>query len=227
MKPCVIKIGGSILADGKPDVDYIKSISSMLEDLNKRMVIGVVVGAGKVGGVYVNAARKLKINQYQQDSLAIDVTRVNARLLANALPSALHSIPRTVGDARALMEASPKRIVVMGGTFPGHTTNAVAALLAENTGAKLVNCTNVDAVYDKDPNKFKNARKFSKMSADKLVELAAKYDTREARGHFIIDLLAAKIIQRSKIETHVVNGRKLSEIKKAALGKKHNGTVIK
>ncbi|MBN3036939.1 MAG: UMP kinase [Candidatus Diapherotrites archaeon] len=224
MKPCVIKIGGSVLVPDSPDVDYMRRITSVLRDLNKSMVLGVVVGGGNVNSRYVHAAREMGVNQYKQDWLGIDVTRLNARLLMDSLGWSGRGVPASVDDASELIAMA--RPFAMGGTVPGHTTNAVAAMLAENTGARLVNCTNVDGIYDKDPSKHSGAKKLAKIGADDLVAMAAREDSRSARGHFIIDLLAAKIIARSGIEAHVVNGADVREIKKAALGKKHNGTVI-
>ena len=46
----------------------------------------------------------------------------------------------------------------MGGTEPAHSTDAVAAILAEYVKADiLVNLTSVDGMYTKDPNKFNDA----------------------------------------------------------------------
>ena len=226
MRKCVIKIGGSLVTPAGPDTGYIREVSSVLNGLNRSLILGIVVGAGAIGGKYVDAARELKMNEYRLDEVAIGVTRINARLLSNMLPKAAHAVPETICEAADLIEDG-RRAIVMGGTFPGHTTNAVAALLAENLGAKLVNCTNVDGVYDKDPNKHKDAKKHKRLSFAQLVRLAAENDTRAARGHFVFDVLASKIVQRSKIETHIVNGKDVDEITKAAQGKRHNGTVIK
>ena len=113
----------------------------------------------------------------------------------------------------------------MGGTVPGHTTNAVAALLAENTRSRLVNVTRVGGIYDRDPDKFSNAKKLNSITAEELVQMAAKYDDRKARTYFVFDLLAAKIIARSGVPACIVSSDPL-EIRNACLGKRHSGTVI-
>ena len=223
MQKCVIKLGGSVLVGDKPNRSYIQQISSVLRALNKRMVLGVVVGGGKVNSNYVDAARALGANNFTADLLGIDVTRLNARLLGSALGLKEH-VPTAVEEAAEILQHNS--LVVMGGVVPGLSTAATAALLAECTGARLVVGTNVDGVYDKDPNKYKGAKKYSKIKSGDFVMLAAEGDKRRAREHFILDLIAAKIIARSGIEAHVVNGTKIDEVKKAAQGKKHNGTVI-
>jgi len=48
-----------------------------------------------------------------------------------------------------------------GGLHPGQSTNGTAALIAEKVHAEqFLNATDVDGVYDRDPNKFKKAKKF-------------------------------------------------------------------
>lgn len=218
MKPCVLKIGGSVVLQGP---DFIESISSVVRGL-KRMPLGIVVGGGKTNQTYVDIARPLGLSEFYLDLIGINASRLNALLLSTCLDLSSH-IPDSVEEAADLMQYGN---VVMGGTVPGHTTNAVASLLAEATGARLVNATNVDGIYDKDPRKFRNAKKFSKLSHAQLVAMAAEQDQRKARSHFVFDLLAAKILARSKIEAHVIKGEP-KQIKAACLGKRHSGTVIK
>jgi uridylate kinase len=159
---------------------------------------------------------------YEQDELAIQLTKANARLVKAALVA---QFAETIEEAAKLLLSS--KFVIMGGTEPGHSTDAVAALLAEELSAKrFVNLSAVKGIYTQDPAKFKNAKLIKKMTHAELVTMAAKYDERKPRENFIIDLLAAKILARSKIETHFTDGRNLTDVKNAILGKKHIGTVI-
>ena len=218
----VLKIGGSLVFPGKADMLYIKQVSSVLLALKRRTVVGVVVGMGKRGEKALLAARKKKASEYDLDKMAIQQTRKNALLLRKAI-GLKGPVPKTIDEART--EAKRKGITVMGGTVAGHTTNTVAALLAEAIAAKkLINATNVDGVYTKDPRRFKNSRKFRKMGYSKLIALAAEQDGRGARTHFVFDLLAAKIIARSKIRTYIVKGT-IGKIG-AVLRGKTDGTVV-
>ena len=81
----ILKVGGSSLGLDGIDAEKVKSICSVIKDLRKRLTLGVVVGAGKVGGGYVNAAREMGVNEFQLDSLAIDVSRLNAKLIARGI----------------------------------------------------------------------------------------------------------------------------------------------
>ncbi|MFC2174632.1 UMP kinase [archaeon] len=220
--PIVLKIGGSLVFPGKADTGYVKEVSSVILRLKRRTAVGVVVGMGKRGEKALLAARKKRVSEYDLDAVAIKQTRKNALLLRKAL-GLKGPAPTTIGAARR--EAKRKGITVMGGTVPGHTTNTVAALLAEAIGAKkLVNATNVDGVYTKDPRKFKSAKKFRKMKYNKLIALSAEQDARGARTHFVFDLLAAKLIARSKIKTYIIKG--IPDEINSTLKGKTRGTVV-
>ena len=117
--------------------------------------------------------------------------------------------------------------MIMGGTYPGHTTDAVTAMLGERVGAdRFINATAVDGVYSKDPNKFPDAKKFKKLTPEKLLELTIT-SGHKAGPHIVIDPLAARIIQRSGIPTYVVLGTDLNAVRDAMSGKAASGTIIK
>ncbi len=222
----VLSVGGSsVNPTGRPDCDYISSLSSLLKE--SKLKFGVLVGGGKPAREYASAVRALGGSEYDADSVAIMSTRQNAALLVTALGDA--ACPVVLTDFEDAKEASRTyRIVVMGGTIPGITTDTDSVLLAEATGAKrLVNISNVDGIYDSNPKTNRNAKKYSSLSYGQLIELATASDKRSAGTHFVFDLLACKLIARSKIETHFVASSNLSDIKNAINGKKHGGTVVK
>ncbi len=196
----VLSLGGSVLGD----IDRIKRFAEVLEDCSKDKTLFVVVGGGKLAREIIEKARKLGANETLCDYLGIEVTRINALLLASAIRSAPKRVPKDFKEADELSRIYP--IVVMGGTFPGHTTDATAALLAEYVGADLfLNATSVDGVYSADPKLDKNAVKYDKLSPSQLVQIVSR-EAMKAGANVVIDLLAAKIIERSKIKTLVFLG---------------------
>jgi len=223
----VISLGGSLINPGEPDLKFLKELSKLLIKLKSRFRLAVVCGGGKPARVYSQAVRELVKNEFLADEVAILATRQNASLLIASLQG--EAYPTVVsGFSHAANAILSDKIVVMGGTIPGITTDADSALLAEKIGAKrIVNLSNVDGVYTADPRKEKGAKKLSRMSFRELMELALKYDKREAGTNFVFDLIACKIIARSKVETHFVYGRDLKQVEKAVRGEKHSGTVVK
>ncbi len=222
----VLSLGGGIVnPEGTPDSEFVKKLAKLLAE--SRANFGIVVGGGRGARLYAQAARELGANEFEADEIAIVSTRQNAMLIAAALAGT--ACPNVFSDFRRARDAAGKyRIVVMGGTIPGITTDTDAALLAEALHAKkLINMSNVDAIYDSDPKEDRNAKKYATMKYDELIALAARGDARKAGTNFVFDLVACKLIARSGIEGHFIDGRKLEELKKAIKGKQHSGTVVK
>lgn len=214
----VLSIGGSIL---EKDADKIRAIADAVREIASKNKVFVVCGGGPTSREYIKVARALGASEAVCDMLGIDATRLNARLLISATKDACKIIPKTYEEAAAQKE----NIVIMGGVSPGHTTDAVAAILAEYVGADLlVNATSIDGVYSADPKKDKNARKFQKLTPRQLVEIVSKVEM-TAGPATVFDLLASKIIERSGIKTIVVDGRNPENIVGAVRGK-HSGTEI-
>lgn len=215
----VLSLGGSVLSD---DTERIREFAKTIEAIAQENQIFVVVGGGRLAREYIKRARELGASETFCDYIGIAATRMNAMLLISALPSAAKKIPVDFVEADELSKLY--RVIVMGGTFPGHTTDATAALLAEFVKADiLINATNVDGVYSADPKSDPNAVKYDTLSPQQLVEIVSRSSAR-AGTNVVIDLLAAKIIERSGIKTYVILGTP-ENIKKAAKGEAV-GTVI-
>jgi len=216
----VYSLGGSFLAGQDPA--GLKAYAEALRELSQENRIFVVVGGGKIAREYISKARDLGASEIFCDEIGIMATRMNAALLVAALGV---DAPQDIPDSYSKAAESCGKIVVMGGLYPGQTTDAVSAMLAERVGAKrLVIATSVDGVYTADPEVDKSAKKLTKMTARELVRMAMETEM-TAGSRSPIDPVAAKIIERSKIPTAVVYGRDISNLKKGAFGA-HDGTEI-
>ena len=221
----VISIGGSVLAP-QLDPQRVERHAAVIESLaTERCELGVVVGGGGVARDYIRAARDLGANEVQLDQLGIDVTRINARLLIAALGPRVDPKPaHTYEDAGDSIRRGD--VSVMGGVSPGQTTDAVAAALAEYVNADLlIYATSVDGVYSTDPNKESTAEKYESLSASELVDVIGDIEM-NAGASAPVDLLAAKLIERSKMRTIVLDGTDPDRIEAAALRGVHSGTDI-
>lgn len=210
----VISLGGSVISLDK--MEFLKEFAEFLRKLAADAY--VVVGGGKLARDYINAARKFCKDERFLDEIGIAATRLNALLLASFFGK---NIPYTIEEAAKL-----KPPVIMGGTTPGHSTDAVAAMLAKHIKADvLVIASNVDGIYDKDPRIYNDAKKYDRIKIGKLREIVGK-EWKKAGKSMIIDAIACKIIEEEKIRTIVLNGRNLENLENAIYGKKFIGTEV-
>jgi len=220
-----ISVGGSILVPDNDDMSYIRQLASALLDMVPGYKFLVVCGGGKIARYYITIGRSLGADESSLDELGIEVTRLNARLLIMALGDKAYYKPaESLDEARLALNSNA--IVVMGGTHPGHTTDAVAAMGAERIKAsRIINATSVDGVYTEDPKTNPNAQRIERMTYKELLE-KVMYSRVEAGSSFIFDPLGAKLISRSKIPTAVVFGRDIQQLSNAIKGQPFKGTLI-
>ena len=218
----VVTVGGSIIIK---DHDYrrFKDYADILRDMSTENEVFVVVGGGKTARDYIGIARGLGVSEALCDDVGIDVTRLNARLLIMALgEDAYPVVPHNFREA--LEFSSSSKIIVMGGTEPAHSTDAVGSILAEFVGAELmINATSVDGLYDKDPNKYNDARMFEEVKPSEMMKLMSSNNIQAGTYEFF-DMTAIQIIKRSSIKTVIVNGNDAQNIKRAMTEK--IGTLI-
>lgn len=223
MESIVISIGGSVILSEDIDISYFKNLANLLKKLCKQFKIYIVVGGGKTARTYINLGRKLGFDEKILDEIGISITRVNAKILATVLGVSTNDIPVSTGNAVNIAEP----IVVMGGTTSGHSTDMVGAELSEKINAcKFIIATNVDGVFDKDPNKYSDAKQLKEVSIKQLISEHGT-DWGSAGKNVVIDGPALAIIDRAKVPTFVLNGKRLNQLEKAITDQSFDGTVIK
>ena len=220
----VISVGGSVLV---PEIsaERVSRFARVVENISEDHSVTVVVGGGKTAREYIGVARELGSNDAMCDYLGIDVTRINARLLIAALEgTAYPEPPTTYREAEDAL--ADEKVPVMGGTAPGQTTDAVAAVFSEYTDADLlVYATSVDGVYTADPSDDAEAEKLDSLTPDELVQIVMQTQM-DAGTNSVVDALAAKIIERSGVRTVVLDGTDPEDIERAVLEGAHDGTEI-
>jgi len=219
----VISLGGSVVRPkSELDVRFVSKLASVLTQIKGRYIL--VVGGGGLARLEANKVREDGGNEFEADTAAIKITRKNAKEVSAYFENAPSRIPTNFNCLKKM--AKRYEIVFMGGTIPGITTDADAVLAAEMLNAeRVINISNTAYIYDKDPRKYENAKRYEQMTHYELLKLAIRSDMRRAGTHFIFDSVASKIAYRSNIPLYFVD-KKIGEIKKALLGKRHRGTVI-
>jgi uridylate kinase len=147
---------------------------------------------------------------------------LNAELLRLVLGDICEK--KIIEDPTKPIKAS-KHIILAGGWKPGWSTDYDAVLLAENVKARtVVNLTNVDYVYDKDPRTNPNAKSFEKLSwAEYKKIIGGEW---KPGLHTPFDPIAAKEAERAKLKVIILNGADLANFERYLNGKEFKGTVI-
>ena len=225
MKRVVAAVGGSVLVPSLEEHRLKEWADTLIRLSEKGIQVFVVVGGGGEARRYINACRDIALDEASSDEIGIMVTRINAALLIGALKE--YAYPRAAESYLQAKEfAVSGKIVVMGGVTPGQTTDAVGAVLAEETNSSMMlDLTAVDGIYTADPKRDPNAKKFDTMTPAELISLIMK-EKMNAGSNMIIDLVAAKVTERSGVPLVVIDGRDPKILEDALLDGKFSGTVV-
>ncbi len=177
-KRVLLKVSGEALAGDKKsgfDFDVINPICKAVKRCTDAGIeVGIVVGGGNLWRGRSSGA----MDRTRADHIGMLATAMNALALADALESlgvetrvqtALHmtSVAEPYIRGRAVRHLEKGRVVIFGcGTGnPFFSTDTAAALRAAEIEADvLMKATMVDGVYDKDPHKFADAKKYETLT---------------------------------------------------------------
>ncbi|MFX1565657.1 MAG: UMP kinase [Promethearchaeota archaeon] len=205
----VLKIGGSLLFDTKQNLDlsqfkeYAQIISQLKQEGHE---LALVVGGGVLAKKLVEKGKLLGANRDALDQLGIAATWVCAQLMIAALEDTAYSTP-IMTEEQLIQLIGTDELLVLGGLHPRQSTNAVAARVAEILEAKtLVNVTDVDGVYDRDPKQSKDAKLIRELTINDLRKIVSSL-TNEPGSYPLFDHRALDIIEFGGIELWFVNGK--------------------
>ena len=217
----VLRIGGSVHGS-PPSAKVVNSYADVITDLNyEGHSVGVVVGGGQVAREYIKAASEMGLSPYQQDTVAIHASRLNARLVAMKL-GGVSSVPTSIDGM--LQRLARNRVAVMGGLKPGITTDTVAATVAQRWRADLiVKASDQNGIYTEDPKLNKKAKKLEKITYEKMRQIIG--GSHKPGIHSIVDPVAVDLLVESRVKLVVLNGFDAKGVLKAVHGEKI-GTVV-
>jgi len=224
--PVVVSIGGSVLLRSQDDAAFLGQLADLLLRVGRARPIVATTGGGRTAREYIRLGSELGLTDVELDEIGIDVTRLHARLLAGRIGPPTASHPPT--SVREAVEAAGHGVpVVLGGTEPGHTTDAVAAMIAVRLRAsRVVNATDVDGVYDADPKSHPEARRRDRLSWPEFLAMLHRGTSGAPGQNFPFDRLGAEALARAAIPLAIVAGRELPNLEQALLGEPFLGTLV-
>jgi len=220
----VISLGGSRIVPDDVDDKFILEFKNLIDShMDKRFV--VVCGGGTTARKYMSALRRLGKKNKVQSMEGIAVTRLHARFMARFFGSeANEELPLNMVKVKNLLKGN--RVVFAGALRwrAKNTSDGTAAKIAGFLDCPFINLTNVKGLYSSNPKTNKKAKFISKISWKDFLKIASKVKYK-AGQHFVLDLVAAKEIERKGIVTYIVGS--LGSLDSVLLGNKRIvGTVI-
>ena len=233
MSRVLLKLSGESFADSEINFgiqpDTIERIASEITEASQKGIqIGVVVGGGNFfRGVQESAKNMAQANA---DYMGMLATVINAVALKDALDK--NGIQTRVQSAitmtavaepyirlRAIRHLEKGRVVIFaaGTGNPYFTTDTAASLRAAEIDADLMlKSTRVEGVFDEDPEKNNDAKKYDEISYKEVVSSKLK----------VMDLTAITLCEENEMPIRVFDGTTPGNIYKALTGESM-GTLIK
>ena len=219
----ILSLGGSLIAPEKIDIDFLGKFKKTIDKFVKRNYKFVIVcGGGSIARKFQKAASgKKNITHRDLDWLGIYATMINANFVKQVFGEMAES--KIIQNPTKKI-SSNKKIILASGWKPGWSTDYDAVLLAKNLKAKtVINMSNVDYVYSKDPKQHKDAKKIRNICWKDYRQMVGNKWTAGLNAPF--DPIAAKEAEKSGIKVIVI-GKNLENLENLLNNKKFNGTVI-
>ena len=227
----LLKLSGEILAGDKgfgidPEkASYLANEVKSIYDLGTS--IGLIIGAGNIFRGMDASNRGM--DRVTGDYLGMLATIMNAISVQDALEN-INCETRTLSAINVSQIAEPyirrrairhlekgRIVIISGGTGnPFFTTDSAAALRAKELGADIVfKGTKVDGVYDKDPMKYKDAKKFNNITYSEVLNKNLR----------VMDLTAITLCKENNLPIQVFNINNAGDLKELVCGSKL-GTIV-
>ncbi len=229
-KRILLKLSGEVLAgkEGKGlDFDTVTTVCKVIKECTEMGAqIGIVVGGGNFwrgrssGEMDRPRADQMGMLATAINSLALQDTLIQLGVKAKVLTALqMPQIAEIFTKSKAVEYLSDGQVVIFGcGTGnPFFSTDTAAALRAAEIDAEIIfKATNVDGVYDKDPNKFSDAVKYDVLTHSEVL----------SKGLKVMDSTAASLCRDNGISILVFNLDDPQNIVRALQGE-NIGTVVK
>src|ERR1700728_1503774 len=217
-KRVLLKISGEALAANQGfgvEVKRIHEIAAELKDVHKLGVqLAIVVGGGNFFRGVAEQAKDM--DRVSADQMGMLATVINALALQEAIE--MNQVAEPFIRRRAIRHLEKGRVVIFaGGTGnPYFSTDTAASLRAMEIKADaILKATKVDGIYDADPMKVKDARKFNQITYMDVLKLGLK----------VMDSTAISLCKDNNLPIIVFSLNQHGNIRRVLLGEKIGSMV--
>lgn len=208
-KTILIKLSGEAMAGKKEqglDFEYIEKICQMIKEAHDEYQTRIAVVCG--GGNFLRGREAIAMDRETADYTGMLATIMNSLVLKDTFTRINYPAYNQSGlgidiidkpdSEKALTALNENKIVIYGGGTgkPFFSTDTGAALRALDIKANMIiKLTNVDGVYDKDPNIHSDAVKYNHITYQEVLE----------KKLGIMDFEAMELCQKNNIDIVVAN----------------------
>jgi uridylate kinase len=228
MKPkseiIIISVGGSLICPDKIDTGFLRKFRDIIiSQINKGKRFILITGGGMTARNYQSAAKEIvEVDKDDLDWLGIHATMINAHLVRTIFRD--YARQRINHDPTEKIDFKEK-ILVASGWKPGFSTDYDSVMLAKQFKVKkIINLSNIDHVYDKDPKKFSDAKPFKEMGWDDFRKLVGDEWSPGLNAPF--DPVASREAEQMGMSVFIINGAKLENLENLLEGQEFVGTTI-
>src|SRR3989344_3869453 len=209
----VLSLGGSLVVpNGGIDTQFLNAFNKFIRNQisSKKRRFFITVGGGAIMREYRDGAKEVhgQVTNTDLDWLRIHATRLNAQLI--------RAIFRDIADARVIKHYEiilkiEAPVAIAAGWKPGWSTDYCAVTLCQDYGVKeVINMTNIDQVFDKDPRKHPDAKPITKFSWKDYRTMVG--DTWTPGMNLPFDPIASKLAAELGVTVKILNGKNLENL---------------
>ncbi len=218
----VISLGGSLVAPDGIDIEFLKRFKQSLQKFLSSKNFIIFVGGGKIARVYQRALAEFGVKDKEKDLIGIAVSKLNAEVVKNVFSKTAEK--EIIVDPTKRIRTK-KNIIVGAGWKPGWSTDYVSVLSAKiNKIKKIINLTNIDYVYDKNPKDFPEAKPIKEINWKDFLNIVGNKWSPGLSMPF--DPRASRIAQKLKIKVVIINGKNLERFEDFLNNRPFEGTII-
>lgn len=223
----ILSLGGSLVVpNGGIDIQFLRSFNDFIRTQisSKKRRFFITVGGGVTTRQYQEAASAVRgsIDHEDLDWLGIHATRLNAQLIRTIFRDIAD--PRVIKHYEIILKIDAP-VAVAAGWKPGWSTDYCAVTLSQDYGiTHVINMTNVDQVYDKDPKTHPEAKPLKEISWKDYRTMIGSEWTPGMNAPF--DPIASKLAEELGITVKILNGKNLDNLARALDGEAFVGTTI-
>lgn len=225
-KTILLKFSGAAIKDDANhqiiDPNKIKNLVKQIQKIKDQYNIGIVIGGGNIWRGKFSSNEK--INEYNSHYMGMLSTIINAiafkefliqagmdTVIFSSLPCPKVAYDHNIEKIKKCLSKGKIAIFAAGTGMPYFTTDTGAAVRAKEIGADLIlmGKDGVDGIFDKDPKKYSDAKRFEQVSYEQIINNNIE----------VMDLTATTFSKENQIKMIVFNLKEEDSIVKALDGK--------